>query len=97
MQPHLKKEQQMRLWNMHQIVVDVVRRDSHLEVHKDTRNLERMSDILAVYMWVDSATGYCQGMSDLLSPFVMLFEDNADAFWCFEMPIGRLCENFQME
>lgn len=30
------------------------------------------------------------GMSDLLSPFVVLYEDNADAFWCFEMLLRRL-------
>lgn len=29
-------------------------------------------------------------MSDLLSPFVVLFEDNADAFWCFEMLLRRM-------
>lgn len=30
------------------------------------------------------------GMSDLLSPFVVLFENNADAFWCFEMLLRRM-------
>ncbi|KAF5464704.1 hypothetical protein F2P56_014759 [Juglans regia] len=85
------------LWTLHRIVVDVVRTDSHLEFYEDTRNLARMSDILAVYAWVDPATGYCQGMSDLLSPFVVLFEDNADAFWCFEMLLRRMRENFQMD
>ncbi|KAJ6366561.1 hypothetical protein OIU77_003029 [Salix suchowensis] len=85
------------LWTLHRIVVDVVRTDSHLEFYEDKRNLARMSDILAVYAWVDPATGYCQGMSDLLSPFVVLFEDNADAFWCFEMLLRRMRENFQME
>lgn len=30
------------------------------------------------------------GMSDLLSPFIVLFEDNADAFWCFEMLLRRM-------
>ncbi|CAI9108632.1 OLC1v1008285C1 [Oldenlandia corymbosa var. corymbosa] len=85
------------LWTLHQIVVDVVRTDSHLEFYEDTKNLARMSDILAVYAWVDPRTGYCQGMSDLLSPFVVLFEDNADAFWCFEMLLRRMRENFQME
>ncbi|GAV73533.1 RabGAP-TBC domain-containing protein [Cephalotus follicularis] len=84
-------------WTLHQIVVDVVRTDSHLEFYEDTRNLARMSDILAVYAWVDPATGYCQGMSDLLSPFIVLFDDNADAFWCFEMLLRRMRENFQME
>ncbi|KAJ0258453.1 Ypt/Rab-GAP domain of gyp1p superfamily protein [Hirschfeldia incana] len=85
------------LWTLHRIVVDVVRTDSHLEFYEDPGNLGRMSDILAVYAWVDPATGYCQGMSDLVSPFVVLFEDNADAFWCFEMLIRRTRANFQME
>ncbi|KAF2300311.1 hypothetical protein GH714_011658 [Hevea brasiliensis] len=86
------------LWTLHRIVVDVVRTDSHLEFYEDKKNLARMSDILAVYAWVDPATGYCQGRrSDLLSPFVVLFEDNADAFWCFEMVLRRMRENFQME
>ncbi|XP_040934807.1 uncharacterized protein [Gossypium hirsutum] len=85
------------LWTLHRIVVDVVRTDSHLDFYKDTRNLARMSDILAVYAWVDPTTGYCQGMSDLLSPFVVLFEDNADAFWCFEMLIRRMRENFEVD
>lgn len=85
------------LWTLHRIVVDVVRTDSHLEFYEDAKNLARMSDILAVYAWVDPATGYCQGMSDLLSPFVVLFEDDADAFWCFEMLLRRMRENFQME
>uniref|UniRef100_A0A803KTK4 Rab-GAP TBC domain-containing protein n=1 Tax=Chenopodium quinoa TaxID=63459 RepID=A0A803KTK4_CHEQI len=77
------------LWTLHRIVVDVVRTDSHLEFYEDPKNLARMSDILAVYAWVDPETGYCQGMSDLLSPFVVLFENDADAFWCFEMLLRR--------
>ncbi|XP_058094276.1 uncharacterized protein LOC131240186 isoform X2 [Magnolia sinica] len=85
------------LWTLHRIVVDVVRTDSHLEFYEDAKNMARMSDILAVYAWVDPATGYCQGMSDLLSPFVVLYEDNADAFWCFEMLLRRMRDNFQME
>lgn len=29
-------------------------------------------------------------MSDLLSPFVVIYEDDADAFWCFEMLLRRM-------
>ncbi|KAK4406269.1 GTPase-activating protein gyp7 [Sesamum angolense] len=58
------------LWTLHRIV----RTDSHLEFYQDTKNLARMSDILAVYAW-----------------------DNADAFWCFEMLLRRMRENFKME
>lgn len=35
-------------------------------------------------------------MSDLLSPFVVLFEDNADAFWCFEMLLRRMVYNLKI-
>lgn len=85
------------LWTLHRIVVDVVRTDRHLEFYGDAKNMARMSDILAVYAWVDPTTGYCQGMSDLLSPFIILFEDDADAFWCFESLLRRMRPNFQME
>ncbi|KAL2631581.1 hypothetical protein R1flu_016267 [Riccia fluitans] len=85
------------LWILHKIVVDVVRTDRHLEFYGDVKNMARMSDILAVYAWIDPATGYCQGMSDLLSPFIVLFEDDADAFWCFESLLRRVRPNFQME
>ena len=30
------------------------------------------------------------GMSDLVSPFVVLYEDDVDAFWCFEMLLRRM-------
>lgn len=36
-------------------VVDVVRTDNHLEFYENSKNMARMSDILAVYAWVDSA------------------------------------------
>lgn len=29
-------------------------------------------------------------MSDLLSPFIVLFEDDSDAFWCFESLLRRV-------
>lgn len=85
------------LWTLHRIVVDVVRTDKHLEFYNEGKNSARMSDILAVYAWVDPATGYCQGMSDLLSPFIVLFDIDADAFWCFESLLKRVRDNFQMD
>ncbi|KAJ9153729.1 hypothetical protein P3X46_027140 [Hevea brasiliensis] len=35
------------------------------------------------------------GMSDLCSPMIMLLEDEADAFWCFERLMRRLRGNFR--
>ncbi|KAL8137302.1 hypothetical protein V2J09_003303 [Rumex salicifolius] len=85
------------LWTLHSIVVDVVRTDNHLQFFEDQKNLARMSDMLAIYAWIDPQIGYCQGMSDLLSPFLVLFENDADAFWCFERLLRRLRDNFRME
>lgn len=72
-------------------VVDVYRTDQRLEFYaRHPANNGRMSDILAVHAWIDPATGFCQGMCDIVSPFLMLFEDDADAFWCFELLFTRL-------
>lgn len=57
----------------------MVRTDSHLEFYEDAKNLARMSDILAVYAWVDPATGYCQGCVFVISfLFLMLFLSSHD-------------------
>lgn len=34
------------------------------------------------------------GMSDLCSPMIILLDDEADAFWCFERMMKRLVHNF---
>ncbi|KAI5059129.1 hypothetical protein GOP47_0025448 [Adiantum capillus-veneris] len=80
---------------LHQIGLDVVRTDRTLEFYEKPSNLAKLWDILAVYSWLDPDIGYCQGMSDLCSPMVVLFQNEADAFWCFERLMHRLRENFR--
>ncbi|KAL3821574.1 hypothetical protein ACJIZ3_007479 [Penstemon smallii] len=89
-----KKEIQWKL-TLHQIGLDVVRTDRTLVFYEKQENLSKLWDILAVYSWFDLDVGYCQGMSDLCSPMVMLLEDEADAFWCFERLMRRLRGNFR--
>ena len=36
-----------------------------------------------------------QGMSDLAVPMLLVFEDDAMAFWCFERLIRRVKQNFR--
>lgn len=55
-------------------VVDVVRTDKHMEFFNEGKNSARMSDILAVYAWVDPATGYCQGTVRELESFLCTLE-----------------------
>ncbi|KAL6999361.1 hypothetical protein U1Q18_000523 [Sarracenia purpurea var. burkii] len=58
--------------------------------YEKQENLSKLWDILAVYAWFDTDVGYCQGMSDLCSPMIILLEDEADAFWCFERLMRRM-------
>ncbi|KAJ0983180.1 hypothetical protein J5N97_011435 [Dioscorea zingiberensis] len=80
---------------LHQIGLDVLRTDRTLVFYEKQENLSKLWDILAVYAWIDKDVGYCQGMSDLCSPMIILLEDEADAFWCFERLMRRLRGNFR--
>ncbi|XP_071725819.1 rab GTPase-activating protein 22-like isoform X2 [Rutidosis leptorrhynchoides] len=80
---------------LHQIGLDVVRTDRTLVFYEKQENLAKLWDVLAVYAWHDKDVGYGQGMSDLCSPMIMLFEHEADAFWCFERLMRRVRGNFR--
>ncbi|KDP39069.1 hypothetical protein JCGZ_00826 [Jatropha curcas] len=83
------------LLTLHQIGLDVVRTDRTLVFYEKQENLSKLWDILAVYAWIDTDVGYCQGMSDLCSPMIMLLDHEGDAFWCFERLMRRLRGNFR--
>ncbi|EEE52396.1 hypothetical protein OsJ_34499 [Oryza sativa Japonica Group] len=80
---------------LHQIGLDVLRTDRSMVFYENKENLSKLWDILAVYAWIDKEIGYCQGMSDLCSPMIVLLNDEADAFWCFERLMRRLRGNFR--
>lgn len=94
---HGPLDQKVIQWmlTLHQIGLDVHRTDRTLVFYEKQENLSKLWDILAVYAWIDTDVGYCQGMSDLCSPMIMLLEDEADAFWCFERLMRRLRGNFR--
>ncbi|XP_057795382.1 rab GTPase-activating protein 22-like [Salvia miltiorrhiza] len=92
--PMDKRELDWKL-TLHQIGLDVVRTDRTLMFYEKDENLAKLWDILSVYSWYDADVGYCQGMSDLCSPMIMLLENEADAFWCFERLMRKLRGNFR--
>ncbi|KAI3753894.1 hypothetical protein L2E82_25959 [Cichorium intybus] len=98
-QENVSREQDKEIiqWKLalHQIGLDVIRTDRTLMFYEKQENLAKLWDILAVYAWFDKDVGYGQGMSDLCSPMIMLLEDEADAFWCFERLMRRLRGNFR--
>ncbi|XP_038692864.1 TBC1 domain family member 15-like isoform X2 [Tripterygium wilfordii] len=80
---------------LHQIGLDVARTDRALVFYESEANQAKLWDILSVYAWMDNDIGYVQGMNDICSPMVILLENEADAFWCFERAMRRLRENFR--
>ncbi|XP_044490811.1 GTPase-activating protein GYP7-like [Mangifera indica] len=91
----LEKKVIQWLLTLNQIGLDVVRTDRTLVFYEKQQNLSKLWDILAVYAWIDRDVGYCQGMSDLCSPMIILLDYEADAFWCFERLMRRLRGNFR--
>ncbi|KAF3519306.1 hypothetical protein DY000_02061149, partial [Brassica cretica] len=57
----------------------------------------RLVAILEAYAVYDPEIGYCQGMSDLLSPILAVIEDDAFAFWCFVGFMSKARHNFRLD
>nr|VDD12179.1 unnamed protein product [Brassica oleracea] len=57
----------------------------------------RLVGILEAYAVYDPEIGYCQGMSDLLSPLIAVIEDDALAFWCFVGFMSKARHNFRLD
>ncbi|KAJ6857527.1 hypothetical protein NC651_039054 [Populus alba x Populus x berolinensis] len=78
---------------------DVVRTDRTLSFYEgdDNANVNILRDILLTYSFYNFDLGYCQGMSDLLSPILFVMEDESEAFWCFVALMERLGPNFNRD
>ncbi|XP_020223192.1 TBC1 domain family member 15 isoform X1 [Cajanus cajan] len=80
---------------LHQIGLDVVRTDRALVFYETEVNQAKLWDVLSVYAWLDNDIGYVQGMNDICSPLIMLIENEADCYWCFDRAMRRMRENFR--
>ncbi|XP_012081204.2 TBC1 domain family member 15 isoform X1 [Jatropha curcas] len=78
---------------------DVVRTDRSLPFYDgdDNPNVNVLRDILLTYSFYNFDLGYCQGMSDLLSPILFVMEDESESFWCFVALMERLGPNFNRD
>ncbi|XP_024965581.1 TBC1 domain family member 15-like isoform X3 [Cynara cardunculus var. scolymus] len=78
---------------------DAVRTDRSLLFYEgdENPNVYLLRDILLTYSFYNFDLGYCQGMSDLLSPIVFVMEDESESFWCFVSLMERLGPNFNRD
>ncbi|KAL1231793.1 TBC1 domain family member [Trichinella spiralis] len=77
---------------------DVARTDRTHSYYEgaENANLTLLSCLLMTYMMYHFDLGYVQGMSDLLSPLLMIFEDEVDAFWAFVHFMEKSGTNFEL-
>lgn len=84
-----------------QILKDIVRTDRKVDVYMQdgSRLISMMGDILNVYAVYNPAIGYCQGMSDYLSPLLNVFGEHEEAltFWCFEGLMQMYQSHFRVD
>ncbi|XP_049274361.1 TBC1 domain family member 15 isoform X1 [Rhipicephalus sanguineus] len=78
---------------------DVSRTDRTHVFYQGENNakVEMLNDILMTYVMYNFDLGYVQGMSDLLSPILMVMDNEEDAFWCFVGFIKRVMSNFDLD
>ncbi|KAI3977693.1 hypothetical protein MKX01_009578 [Papaver californicum] len=57
----------------------------------------RLVAILEAYALYDGEIGYCQGMSDLLSPIAAMIVEDYEAFWCFVGFMKKARHNFRLD
>ncbi|KAI4349374.1 hypothetical protein L6164_009966 [Bauhinia variegata] len=91
-------DKRMLQWmqTLHQIGLDVNRTDRTLVFYENEANQAKLWDVLSVYAWLEAEIGYVQGMNDICSPMVILLENEADSFWCFERAMRRMRQNFKV-
>lgn len=56
-----------------------------------------MKEMLLTYNEYNKELGYVQGMSDLLAPIYAVIQDDAVAFWAFQMFMERMERNFLLD
>ena len=80
--------------NIHRIDKDVQRCDRQFWYFKETENLNKLRNIMCSYVWQNLKVGYVQGMCDLAAPFLVVFDDEFEAFCCFQQLMKRMVANF---
>ncbi|XP_074274007.1 uncharacterized protein LOC141597441 [Silene latifolia] len=78
---------------------DVVRTDRSFSFYDgdDNPNVDLLYDILLTYSFYNFDLGYCQGMSDYLSPILFVMGDDSETFWCFASLMERVGPNFNRD
>lgn len=78
---------------------DVCRTDRTLDFYagEGNENIVKLHNVLMTYVMYNFDLGYVQGMSDLLSPILMIMNsDEVESFWCFVGFMNRVVSSIKM-
>jgi len=78
---------------------DVARTDRNHRFYEGESNthLDTLTSVLLTYVMYNFDIGYVQGMSDLLSPILVVMQNEVDAFWTFAGFMNKVFQNFEMD
>lgn len=79
---------------------DVLRTDRMHQFYAgrdDNQNIEALFNILMTYALNHPSVSYCQGMSDIASPLLVIMNDEAQGYICFCALMRRLSSNFLLD
>jgi len=83
----------------HRIEKDVVRTDRQQPIFAEEggEGLAALRRVLLTYAFYNFDLSYCQGMSDLAAPLLVVMEDEVEAFWGFQRMMDRVEGNFHKD
>jgi len=83
----------------HRIDKDVVRTDRQQPIFAEegSDGLQALRRVLLTYTFFNFDLSYCQGMSDLAAPMLVVMEDEVEAFWGFQRLMDKMERNFQKD
>ncbi|XP_061190874.1 uncharacterized protein LOC133198990 [Saccostrea echinata] len=78
---------------------DVPRTDRDLDYFKGTMNpnLTVLRNILLTFVAFHPQIGYAQGMNDILAQFLVVFDSEVEAYWCFRNYLQKIQHEFTEE
>ncbi|XP_061187762.1 uncharacterized protein LOC133195824 [Saccostrea echinata] len=79
---------------------DVLRTDRTHKFYSgsdDNKNLISLFNVLVTFALTHPETSYCQGMSDIASPLLVIQKDEAQTYLCFCAIMRRLKNNFNID
>lgn len=76
---------------------DIPRTDKENPYFQIEKNIAKLRNILKTYAFFHPEVGYVQGMNDILTRFLVVLDDEVDAYWCFVNHMENVENDFKAD